>query len=165
MTAGLATGPGCVSNPVFQISGDHVRAESVPAQDAALREIHRALTPVMSTPYAARMTTDRSRVLVVSGTQKTRRRSACRRTAPDARAARFLSTSRVARSRHAGTTCGAWIRSTSHIWCCSQLVPRAIRVRGGKREPGVNPGLPRSGKRERPPSSSTGPTGPGSDGQ
>ena len=23
-----------------------------------------------------------------------------------------------ARSRHAGTTCGAWIRRTSHIWCC-----------------------------------------------
>jgi hypothetical protein len=34
-----------------------------------------------------------------------------------------------------------------------------------KREPGANPGLPRSGERERPPSRSTGPRGPGSDGQ
>ena len=53
MTAGLATGPGCVSNPVFQISGDHVRAVSVPDQDAALREIHRALTPGHGDAYTS----------------------------------------------------------------------------------------------------------------
>src|SRR5580700_2912056 len=35
-----------------------------------------------------------------------------------------------------------------------QLVPRVIQARGGKREPGVNPGLPRSGEWERPPSGS-----------
>ena len=38
---------------------------------------------------------------------------------------------------------------------------RAIQGGRGKREPGVSPGLPRSGEWERPPSSSTGPSGPG----
>jgi hypothetical protein len=73
-------------------------------------------------------------------------------------------------ARHADTTCGASHRRTCHIWCCMQLVPRAIQVRGGNREPGANPGLPRSGERERQPSgpcaqargsSSTGPFRPG----
>jgi len=42
-----------------------------------------------------------------------------------------------------------------------QLVPWSCQGRGGNREPGVNPGLPRSGKWERTPSSSTGSDQPG----
>ncbi len=46
------------------------------------------------------------------------------------------------------------------------LVASVLRIgRSGKREPGEMPGLPRSGKRERPPSSSTGSYELGSDGQ
>ena len=58
---------------------------------------------------------------------------------------------RTEHARHADTTCGAWIPRLLHM-VCLQLVPRALQVRGGKREPGVNPGLPRSGERERQPS-------------
>jgi hypothetical protein len=47
----------------------------------------------------------------------------------------------------------------------TQLVRHAIQACRGKREPGVSPGLPRSGEWERQPSHSTGPTGLGSDGQ
>jgi hypothetical protein len=58
--------------------------------------------------------------------------------------------------------CGARSTRRHDMWCLDlldhlhmvlpQLVPRALQVRGGKREPGVTPGLPRSGERERPPS-------------
>ena len=75
------------------------------------------------------------------------------------------------RNRHADTTSGARNPSAFHIWCSTQLVPLAHKqARGGKREPGESPGLPRSGERERQPSescaqarggNSTGPDQPG----
>jgi len=43
-------------------------------------------------------------------------------------------------------------RRSRLIWCVTQLVRRPRQGRRGNREPGANPGLPRSGKWERPPS-------------
>jgi hypothetical protein len=67
--------------------------------------------------------------------------------------------------RHADTTSAPNFLSDHYILCASQLVLRAFEVRRGKREPGVIPGLPRSGKWERPPSQALDQPGLGSDGQ